>query len=431
MGGVAFMTYSGVDSAPYFFLGYAHTPEQSWVAKLYRDLCTEVLERTVLPTTAQVGFMDESGIPLGGVWREEVAGALASCKVFVPLYSPRYFTREECGREWHAFAQRILDHKARLPGNPTAIVPALWTPVDFAEMPEVARRIQMNHESLTPDYVQEGFYTLIKNSYYAESYTTAVQQLAKHIIQAAETSQLRPCSIRDFGSPRNAFDEPNRERPADRRLTVVVAAPTLDRLPAGRSSSYYGASANDWNPYHPSSRQTIGEYTAEVARMHSYEPTLLSFDDGYDVLREADASSGLGVLLVDAWVGADESLARKLRGFDALDLEWIGTMVPWNQDDPETKRNADDLKRDLFSLLPKRLSDVRVPSPLGTARIPTLEQFRLRLLDVIDATLFRYLNVAPAHPPAGSIPPRPRLSGPPDYGDDPQGRPDLGGGSHD
>ena len=101
------------DGTPYFFLGYAHTPEKPWVEKLYREICAEILERTTLPVSVEVGFMDGSGIPLGGDWRDEVARALATCRVFVPLYSPRYFTREECGVEWHAFAQRLIDHRAR------------------------------------------------------------------------------------------------------------------------------------------------------------------------------------------------------------------------------------------------------------------------------------------------------------------------------
>ena len=45
--GGAVTTYSSVElAAPYFFLGYAHTPEYSWVNKLYQDLCAEIMERT-------------------------------------------------------------------------------------------------------------------------------------------------------------------------------------------------------------------------------------------------------------------------------------------------------------------------------------------------------------------------------------------------
>jgi FxsC-like protein len=400
------------DTSLFFFLAYAHTPEQKWVTKLYRDLCAEVHERTTVPSTAQVGFMDDSAIPLGSDWRDAVGTALATCRVFVPLYSPRYFTRDECGMEWHAFAQRIIDHKARHPGNPSAIVPALWIPVDAEDMPDVARKIQMNHESLGLEYATEGFYTLIKNSYYTEAYVTAVQQLAKHIIRAAVESRLEPCKVADFGPPRNVFDQPARDTPPDRRLTVVVAASTTDRLPQSRNPQYYGRTAPEWNPYFPHARQSLAEYAAEVARLHSYEPTLLSFEDGHALLEDAEARSGLGVLLVDAWLTADPELSERLRYFDRLDRGWIGTMVPWNLDDPETAANADRLRSSLNSLLANRLNDSRVLASTTNPRITSLEQFRNRLPLVVESALYRYLNRAPANPPSGAVRAQPRLSGP-------------------
>ena len=403
---------SGVQAAPYFFLAYAHTPEQPWVARLYGDICAEVLERTTLPVTADVGFMDRSGIPLGSDWRDEVAGALATCQVFVPLYSPRYFTREECGKEWHAFAQRILDHRAREPGNPAAIVPALWTPVEASEIPEAAKRIQMNHADLGADYAQEGFYTLIKNSLYHQEYVTAVQQLAKHIIRAAENSHLRPCRVLDFGPLRNAFDAPGRQTPADRLLTLVIAAPAADRLPSGRSAVYYGPSPCDWNPFHPGSRLTIAEYAAAVARLDSYETVVMSLDEGYEFFSSAGPEAGLGLLLVDPWACAEEGTVRRLRAFDELDLGWVGTMVPWSKDDEETMAQADRLRETLRAALPNRLGEAQSATPTYTSRILTLEKFRTKLPDVIDGVLFRYLNHVEAHPPTGKILPRPRLSAP-------------------
>jgi FxsC-like protein len=399
------------ESAPYFFLGYAHTPEKSWVEKLYSDLCAEVLERTTLPVTVDVGFMDGHVIPLGGDWRDEVATALATCRVFVPLYSPRYFTRVECGVEWNAFAQRIIDHRARHPGNPPAIVPALWTPVEADDMPDAARRIQMNHADLGRDYAREGFYTLIKNTLYREEYTTAVQRLAMHIIRAAEVSGLEPCRVGDLGPPRNAFDMPGRRAPADRQLNIILVAPTVDQLPGGRSPDFYGPSSNDWNPFHPRSRQTLAEYAVGVARLNSYEPKVLSFDEGCELLAKGDPAAGLGLLLVDAWATTDDVLARRLAQLDALDVGWVGTMVPWNMQDVETRSRSDELRERLRVLLPNRLGEARPFTAINSTRIGTLEEFRTKLPDVLKGALLSYLNYAEAHPPPGISPPRPRLTG--------------------
>jgi FxsC-like protein len=401
--------------APYFFLAYAHTSEQKWVGKLYRDLCTEVYERTTLPLRAQVGFMDDTAIPLGGDWRENVTEALARCRIFVPLYSKRYFTREECGKEWYAFAQRILDHKARTLGSPTAIVPALWTPVDAENLPDVAKNIQFNHASLGSVYAEEGFYTLIKNTYYEQAYTTAVQELAKHVIRAAEQSQLRPCLPRDLANPRNAFERGKADVPADRRLTITVAAPTKYEVPEGRSPAHYGERSHDWNPYHPATLQALAEYASELARLDAYTPSIASLAEGFDTLIDTDPAAGLGILLVDAWATDDPMTLRRLRRFDHLDKPWVGTMVPFNRDDQETVANAARLQEALHGALGRRLDDARIGSPVSVSNIPTLDEFRRLFPSIVEAALYRFLNSAPAQPPAGDAAPQPRLSGPTQY----------------
>jgi FxsC-like protein len=296
------------------------------------------------------------------------------------------------------------------------IVPALWTPVELEDMPEVARRIQVEHAELGLAYAQEGFYTLIKNTLYRQEYTTAVQRLARQIISAARASRLEPCQERDLGEPRNAFRVPGRTMPADRRVNFIVAAPTTDRLPGGRDPAFYGPSARDWNPYHPASRQALAEYAAGVARLSSYEPTLLSLDEGCDLVAARDPSSGLGVLLLDAWAGVDEGLSRRLSQLDAFgDVDWVETMVPWSLADQQTMGQAEVLRDRLRKILPNRIGGAHPVLPTNAIRIESLEDFRTKLPQVLEHALRRYLNHAEAHPPAGTIPPRPRLSG----GDDP------------
>lgn len=87
------------DPAPYFFLSYAHTPKQDpndpgdpdkWVVNLFRDLCAHIMHMTNLPHGARAGFMDRE-LRSGSDWPFRLAQALATCRVFVPLYSQRYF----------------------------------------------------------------------------------------------------------------------------------------------------------------------------------------------------------------------------------------------------------------------------------------------------------------------------------------------------
>ncbi|MFK8908249.1 TIR-like protein FxsC, partial [Streptomyces sp. YS-3] len=126
----------GHEPRPYFFLSYAHTPKNDprdkdpdlWVRRFFRDLSAHVMQLTALPAGVPAGFMDQHVRP-GEDWQEQITEALALCRVFVPLYSPRYFLSEQCGREWFAFAGREALHQSRSEHHaPPAIVPALWLP---------------------------------------------------------------------------------------------------------------------------------------------------------------------------------------------------------------------------------------------------------------------------------------------------------------
>jgi hypothetical protein len=85
-------------NAPYFFLSYAHTPTKDrddsdrWVYQLYNDLCKDIVAILMISPEA-VGFMDRD-MQRGPDWSRRICDALASCRVFVPLYSPRYFENE-------------------------------------------------------------------------------------------------------------------------------------------------------------------------------------------------------------------------------------------------------------------------------------------------------------------------------------------------
>ena len=109
----------GKDAArPYFFLSYAHTPRATgkagdpnhWVARLYDDLCEAITELTDVPEGVPVGFMDQS-MHQGQFWAERLARELASCRVFVPLYSPRYFKSHACGQQGNTTAAKASEVK--------------------------------------------------------------------------------------------------------------------------------------------------------------------------------------------------------------------------------------------------------------------------------------------------------------------------------
>jgi len=407
---------------PYFFLSYTRTPESGWVKKLFNDVSAEVFERTT--ASQPVGFIDEADIPPGHRWRPALEKSLSTCRVFVPLCSPRFFASRECGYEWNAIEQRILAHRARHRGDPQPIVPALWLPVDVRRIPEVARRIQLTHADFGAEYVREGFYTLIKNSRFKESYDSAVRTLALQIIRAAERPPvLAPMPAGVDLARVNAFAVPDREASGASRISIVVAAPTSGRLPAGCSAKFYGRSSLDWNPFQPDAAQTIAECALDVAAFNAFQPQTLSFEEGYEVLRRKDPQAGVVLLVVDAWCGRDEYLASRLRELDTLDLEWVGVVVASNRDNADPARAA-ELMAELRDVMPRRLGSARSSLTALAARIASADQFRNRLPEVLATAFNACIDHVAAYPPTGSenVGRRPSLDRPH------QQRPDVRGG---
>ncbi|WP_416970717.1 TIR-like protein FxsC [Streptomyces sp. 4F14] len=205
---------------PYFFLSYPHlhlrdhSDPNIWVQRLFHDLTGHIRNLTVVePGTA--GFMDQS-ITAGRIWSDEVADALANCRVFVPLLSPRYFASSWCGREWWAFMQRKARWRNGQPGWASAIVPALWTPVPPRQIPRVVSEVQSIGPELPRRYQEYGLYGLIKLTSFRNTYERVVLELARRIVDMAENTRLEPGVRMDLADIPNAFGSPARtEDPPD------------------------------------------------------------------------------------------------------------------------------------------------------------------------------------------------------------------------
>ncbi|MDH6574928.1 TIR-like protein FxsC [Kitasatospora sp. MAP5-34] len=197
-------------AAPYFFLSYAREAQPyGAVEQLFGDLAEEILQLTDLPGAVPAGFLDHNSTgrgltgrsdgPGGRAARSRVTEALATCRVFVPLYSPGYFLDERCGKEWSAFEQR-----PRGAGWSSGIVPALWAPVRRAELPEVASRLQYV-DSRVELYESEGLFGLSKSQPPRERYELAVHRLATRIVEVAHTAGIPPGPPPDWDTLVNAF----------------------------------------------------------------------------------------------------------------------------------------------------------------------------------------------------------------------------------
>jgi FxsC-like protein len=415
---------SGRDDRPYFFLSYARTPKRDpadrddpdrWVYKLYKDLCAEILQMTDA-RPEEAGFMDREN-QIGALWSPELTSALTRCRVFVPLYSRRYFESDNCGREWFAFARREITHRARGRQMVDAIVPALWTKLPRDKLPYVAQSVQFDHKFLGERYCTEGFYGIMKLHNYRTDYQRAVHRLAERIIAIgdesipfAEEAVSHPATRSDFDSLPSAFGPASARRTADGGLQIAVLAHDTSTLPPGRTPEYYGTTPHTWSPYRPDYPQPLADYAQELAKKClDCKPLVGAFDDDITIWSSADRPVPPSLCLVDPWVSLSAKHHEQLRRLDRVEEPWVSVLVPWNSQDSETYEARADLRTTLEQHLGRKLTSVPHRCRMAASGIPTLQDFGQILPEMTMIMLKRFRKEAIAHPPAGPVIERPRL----------------------
>jgi FxsC-like protein len=366
---------------PYFFLSYAHTPADSqvdgdpvrWTDRLYKDLCaavTELADPLDLPRGEPPGFMDRR-LRLGEGWAGRLSEALAHCRVFVPVYSPRYFRSVACGQEWSAFASRSVFRTPESTAHSSGIVPVLWVPMPERSLPPVAGRLQFDHNGFGADYAREGMYALLKLNYFRNSYELAVHRLAQRIVETAEQTMIKEGSQEDFVNRPSAFGEPV---PA-RQLRISVLACDAERLPPGRSPEAYGQSPLDWQPYWSASTRPLVEHADRVARQLGFHPSIHEFEEEMAAVLRSEEPKAPGLLLLDRWALLDPEHRDLVKAFDRRNPAWITLLEPWNEDDPDCRREAPELQGAVEEVLRHRRRDQRPSLRSGFDGLPTLETF--------------------------------------------------------
>ncbi len=386
------------DQRPYFFLSYARSklhregrndPDR-WVNKFYQDLCDDVAQVT---GSAHPGFMDRE-MPAGTEWPVQLSNALATCRVFVALYSPGYFHSDYCGKEWAAFTRRIEMHAAG-GSAPPLIIPALWTPVDDDELPHAVRNTQYVQADFPSAYRAEGLYGIMKLNRYRDPYRQTVLKLARLIREVANGTPLVTCEPLDLLALRSAFLDQEGPRHS---IRLTVAARDVGHLPQGPYAYYYGRTASEWAPYRTSTDATpIARYAEQIVAGLGHVPVV----DTVEEYSDGEPASP-GVLLVDPWATVDPEIGERLRRIDEVPRHVV---VPWNE---ETTRAEADLEGGLDTTLANGLA------LNGSARhLTTIEAFRAALPKAVAEAVTQHLKTAPVYPPTD--PPsmeRPTLIGP-------------------
>ncbi|MDC2950227.1 MULTISPECIES: TIR-like protein FxsC [Streptomyces] len=195
-------------------MSYARTPYKGARAKkdssdlaleeFYTLLCSNIMQLTDHDGEESPGFLDQR-MDTGVDWENRIKHALATCRVFVPIYNTRYFTREWCGKEWDAFARRQEEQLRTRPYTGNAIVPVLWVGEQHLTMPPVAAKVQYAIPHLGKPYLQAGLYGF-KQAGRRGMYRSSVWSLAEMIVKVAQQTSLAPCDVELFKDLRNVFE---------------------------------------------------------------------------------------------------------------------------------------------------------------------------------------------------------------------------------
>jgi hypothetical protein len=111
----------------WFFVSYARgDADEAYVERFTKDLEREIRVGLGLPLGDAIGFLDVASVRVGTGWRGELTDALATCRTFLPLYTPGYFVSEQCAREWALFSQRLNAYRSIHQEVPNAILPVVW-----------------------------------------------------------------------------------------------------------------------------------------------------------------------------------------------------------------------------------------------------------------------------------------------------------------
>jgi FxsC-like protein len=353
----------------YFFLSYARGDSDVFIQQFFRDLSSEVRSQAGLRADEEVGFLDIHSIELGASWNSRLTEALATCRAFVALCSPRYFLSEFCGKEWTVFSERLHEYERSNGVQPPALLPLRWAPQRWT--PEAAARRQYDNDNLPDAYGRNGLRQLMRLQRHRDSYLEFVSELGRQIVDTAEAHPLpRLRGTPDFDVATNAFQggsgvpaDPVHAPDRGDYVHFVVAAPSLteldtEHLPGRVRREFYGERPNDWAPYRPATAGPLAQFAVDIAERRRFASAVTDVSRLGNRIELARARNQIVVLLVDVWATLLPQYRRALLECNERDSSpsrpTTAVLVPSNVDDVETQDNWPRLASSLMDVFSDR-----------------------------------------------------------------------------
>ncbi|MER7047076.1 FxsC protein [Streptomyces jumonjinensis] len=371
---------------PLFFLSYARIPGDRRSGpdpdRLVFDFYMRLRNRVA--AYAGVSGPDAGFVELPGTTGEEVAEALSRCRVFVPLYSKRYFTDPQCGRQWTSVT------RGAAPAAAPRIVPVLWTPYPATSVPQAVQETPAVPESAADGedgYATMGLHQLLDLE--EGQAQQVVEWLARRIVATA-------AGARPHGDPDPAalarLPDAFATLPPSPPLRITVLAPSEGRLPIGREPSRYGPDPLDWSPYGPVAGGPVAEQVRELARNLRFDPEVVSFDKALVELRGTGTPAAPWILIVDPWALQDAEAARQAGAFDAAHRPWTAVLTALADDDPQTKEHSERLRGLLESTFPRFVREGRIGQQTAVRGLGAADTFAQWFCELVESVYMRYLR---------------------------------------
>jgi len=424
---------------PWFFFSYASSNRDSFLKKFFQEL-----ENQVKTLTGHVGYVSWKDLRPGADWPLDLAGALQSCKVFVPIYTPAYFESDYCGREWQIIRERQdLSLKTAPAGarRPAVIIPVLWVPRRFlpSPLPAGVGDLQFDHERFGEGYVEDGLKKWLSLFKHHDRWMEFASAFADFVVTSARSADLpRLPEVPQLRTTRSYFTMSPPESPQPvpptggatlrKGASVGVASLATSAASVGRSAGpryvqfvfvagrreelkvvreslegYGDQGGIDWQPYFPEVPEEIGIVAQSAAADERLHYEALQLDDGIlDRLREAEGDNKIVAVVVDAWTLSLSSYASLMTKLDEQNLPNCVVLAPWNLGDQETVTRRQQLEDRLKGTFARRA--VQNDTNSFDDAIASHDELKGHLSRALTAARGRILNVAEVKRRAGDGP---------------------------
>ncbi|MGO6667648.1 TIR domain-containing protein (plasmid) [Rhizobium ruizarguesonis] len=367
-------------NSPAFFVSYArddvkHEQFHENFKTFIADLGARVAGLLAIPIE-DAYFVDEN-IATGELWSDQLKNALMNCKASIVLYSPNYFTREWCGKEF-----QILLDRCKQGEGVTGIIPVRWLKT-IPELPERAAQVQYQDGRLPPEYGSRGMRQVVAlRATDLRLYEDVLEVLADRIVTAVQNQHLTPLANLDFATVKSAWPTAGN----------AVPHPSHVRGNISKTCFVFLASEGwDWKPYEPE-KWGIGALSQKIAGDLGLRYEEVRCDAALaQKLKETYENDVPTVLFLDPESLGEAAVLQSMEQYDEKYYLNCAAIVPWEAD-VEDKIDTDTRWIALQTMCPQKVGD---PPPYHEWRTifsqSALEERTAKLIEEIRSRLMKKL----------------------------------------